>query len=92
MLNGGCVQRLTDTGQVGLPLVPVVARNPHFDQLVTLEIDVDLFQHCIGEAFVAHHDDGFEAVRAGFQGLALRRGEFDDHGRLTKHRILGNGA
>jgi hypothetical protein len=92
MLHGSCVQRFANTPQISLSLGPIVARDPHLDQFVALEIDVDLLEHCVREALVAYHDHGGEAVRAGLERLALKRGQLNDHGRLAKTGILGNGA
>ena len=66
MLNRLRIGPLADRPQHGFALVAVLAGDPHLDQLVALEIDVDLAQHRLGQAFVPDQHDG---VRAGGRGL-----------------------
>jgi hypothetical protein len=75
MLHGSGIQRLADASQKSLTLDFVVTCDPDFDQLVSSEADVDLLHDGIGEALIPDQNDGGEAVCAGFEGLALKRGE-----------------
>ena len=92
MLYGSCIQGHAYASQSSLALDAIVACHPDFDQLVSLEADVDLLHHGIGQAFVADQDHGRKAVCTGFKGLALKRAELNGHEGLVKSGILGNGA
>ena len=92
MLHGSGIQGFADASQKSLTLDSIVACDPDFDQFVSLEADVDLLHHSIGQAFVANQDDGDEAVCLGFKGLALKRTELNGHEGLGKTGILDSGA
>jgi|KBSMisStaDraftv2_1062788.scaffolds.fasta_scaffold10487_3 hypothetical protein len=92
MLHASGIKGFADAFQKSFTLDSIVACDPDFDQLVSLEADVDLLHHSIGQAFVADQDDGGEAVSPGFEGLALKRAELNGHEGLGKSGILDSGA
>ena len=92
MLHASGIKGFADAFQKSFTLDSIVACDPDFDQLVSLEADVDLLHHGIGQAFVADQDHGRKAVCTGFKGLALKRAELNGHEGLVKSGILGNGA
>jgi hypothetical protein len=57
--------------EAGIPVLAFVAGHLYLDQLVALEVEVDLAQHRIGQAFAADHHDRVQAVGARFEGFAL---------------------
>jgi hypothetical protein len=71
------IQRLADPRETGFPLLPVVTRHPHFDQLMALQAQVDLAQHRVGQPVVADRHDRVQVVGSGFEYLALGGGEHD---------------
>ena len=92
MLYGGGVQGLAYGSQSSLTLDAIVACDSDFDQLVSLEADIDLLHHGVGQALVADQDNRGEAVCASFEGLALKRAELSDHEGLGENQILDSGA
>jgi len=76
MLHGSGIQGFADASQKSLTLDSIVACDPDFDQFVSLEADVDLLHHSIGQAFVANQDDGAQGVGGGPKVAALTRGKF----------------
>lgn len=89
MLYGSCIQGLAYASQSSLPLGAIVACDSDLDQLVSFEADVDLLHYGVGQAFVADLDNRGEAMCASFEGLALKRGEWNGHEGLGKSGILG---
>jgi len=84
MLHASGIKGFADAFQKSFTLDSIVACDPDFDQLVSLEADVDLLHDGIGQPFVANEHNRGEAVCAGFEGLALKRGECSGHEALDE--------
>jgi hypothetical protein len=80
MLNRQRAQPRADGLQHCFTRLAIGVGNAHFDQLVALQADIELAQHSIGETLVADQNYRMQAVRAGFEGLALRRSQLLDRG------------
>jgi len=90
MLNRQRAQPRADDLQHGCTRLAIGVGNTHLDELVALQADIELAQHSIGETLVADQDYRMQAVRAGFEGLALRRSQLLDRaGGLDRRAWLG---
>ena len=76
MLDGRGVQAIADFVVDLDARFAFVAEHANLDELVRFEVDVDLFQHGIGQTLRADEHDGLERMGLGAQIGALGGGEF----------------
>ncbi|HTT39623.1 MAG TPA: hypothetical protein VMH32_18400 [Burkholderiales bacterium] len=82
MLDRKRRQTRADRREHGFTALAVLARHADLDQLMAFQVDVDLVQHGVGQAFFADRHHRVQFVRAGFEGLALKRGQGASHRML----------
>lgn len=81
MLHGVCGQRIADVTDQALTLAAVIAKNADLDEFVTLERQVDFFQHPGREAGLPDHDDRMQMMRTGPERAPLGGRKFHHLGQ-----------
>jgi len=93
VLNGRGVQLIGQALQHGFSGNTVIPVNPHFDQTVCIQGEVDFFDDGFAQALGSNHDDGVEVVGEGAMFFANGGGEDDCRHRgyypsLTRENAL----